>query len=182
MRKSYFVILAASLLGFGAGRSAFADQVAGADTSRAQAEIQSKLERDPDLKNNRIQATVDNGVATLKGTVDSTAERAKAAKLALVKGVQQVDNELQVKSQGARAAITDASVTARLKAELIGEDVLRPNDIHVETNNGVVTLSGTVPSEAAHMRALELAKTMSGVNRVEDQLRVGLPGEGNPSK
>jgi osmotically-inducible protein OsmY len=44
--------------------------------------------------------------------------------------------------------------------------------VHVETNNGVVSLTGTVTSSAAHQRALELAQTLTGVQRVEDNIKV----------
>jgi osmotically-inducible protein OsmY len=162
-------------MGWGLGRLALADQVSGTTGSRIATEIQQRLQSDPDLKNDKIQIAFDNGVVTLKGTVDSEAEKAKAAKLATVGGVKVVDNQLKVGSEGARAAIGDSTITARLKAELVAKDELR--QVHVETNNGVVTLAGTVPSEYAHRQAVELAKTASGVRRVDDELRVVMPGE-----
>ena len=79
----------------------------------------------------------------------------------MVKGVTQVDNQLKVGSEGAKAAVTDSTITARLKTEMLAEEPLRA--VHVETNNAVVSLTGTVPTEAARDRAIDLARSMSGV-------------------
>jgi osmotically-inducible protein OsmY len=170
-------LVGASLLGLGLAAPVRADQLPGNQAARAQTEIETRLQQDTDLKNNRVQATVDNGVATLKGTVDTEAERTKAGKLAMVKGVSQVDNQLKVGSEGAKATVSDAAITARLKTELVAEQPLR--GVHVETNNGVVSLTGTVPSASAHRRALELAQTLNGVMRVEDNIKVQ-PPSGTP--
>jgi hyperosmotically inducible protein len=136
----------------------------------AESRIQTRFQTDADLRNNQIQATVDNGVVTLKGIVDTDGEKAKAARLAMVKGVTQVDNQLKVGSEGAKAAVTDSTITARLKTEMLAEEPLRA--VHVETNNAVVSLSGTVPTATARDRAIDLARSMSGVSRVEDNLKI----------
>ena len=65
------------------------------------ARIQRRLQENPDLRNNQIDVTVDNGVATLTGTVDTQTERSDAARLALVSGIVGVDNRLDVGSKGA---------------------------------------------------------------------------------
>jgi len=174
MRKSctsVMSLLGASLLGLALAGPARADQLPGNQAAQAEGQIQTRLQQDADLKNNRIQATVDNGVATLKGTVDTEAERTKAGKLAAgVKGVNQVDNQLRIGSEGPKAAVSDSAITARLKTELVAEEALR--GVRVQTNNSVVNLSGTVASTAARQRALELAQTLSGVMRVEDNIKI----------
>jgi hyperosmotically inducible protein len=55
---------------------------------------------------------------------------------------------------------------------MIDEDVLNGSNIDVDVKNGVVTLQGTVPSEAARSRALAVAKANDGVKSVVDQLRI----------
>ncbi len=69
----------------------------------------------------------------------------------------------------AQATVGDASVTARLDTLFAADDSLR--SVKAETNNGVVSLSGTVPSEASRLRAVELAKGTSGVSRVENNIK-----------
>jgi hyperosmotically inducible protein len=88
----------------------------------------------------------------------------------MVKGVTEVDNRLKVGSATTKAAVTDSSITARVKTEMLAEEQLR--SVHVETNNAVVILSGTVPTAAARERAVDLARSMSGVSRVEDNVKV----------
>jgi hyperosmotically inducible protein len=60
----------------------------------------------------------------------------------------------------------------KVHSEFINEDVLNGSDIDVDVKDGIVTLQGTVPSEAARKRALELARKNDGVKGVTDQLRV----------
>jgi len=158
-------------LALGSG-AALAEQVSGKAATNLAREIRTKLKSDSDLKNNKIEVTVDNGVATLTGTVDTADERAKADALAKVNGVVRVDDRLDVGSQGMKATVTDAATTAKLKSEFLTDDVVRKGDIAVTTNNGVVTLSGTVRSEEARRRAVDLARGQDGVMRVDDKLTV----------
>ena len=152
--------------------AAVADQVSGKGELKVANEIRTKLSKDADLKNNKIDVAVDNGVATLKGTVDTPEERSKAASLARVDGVVRVDDQLDVGSKGVKAAVTDTAITTKLKADILADEALRHGKISVTTNNGVVVLTGTVPSEAARQKAVQLTRTQDGVMRVDDKLTV----------
>ena len=72
-------------------------------------------------------------------------------------------------------AITDAWITTKVKTDFIGEDALKGSDINVDTNNHVVTLKGTVTSEAGRARAVAIAKASKGVTRVIDTLTIAPP-------
>ena len=74
--------------------------------------------------------------------------------------------------QPANPQQTDASLTTAVQAKYYGADDVRGHDIRVVSDGGVVTLNGTVESEAARQRAVSLAREVPGVTRVEDQLRV----------
>ena len=69
-------------------------------------------------------------------------------------------------------AIKDGWLVMKVHSEMVDEDVLNGSNIDVDVKDGVVTLQGTVPSEAARARALEVAKKNDGVKRVVDQLRI----------
>ena len=156
-----------------AGSGARAEQPVRNDTSAvATKQILSKLRSDPELANNRIEVHVDKGVATLKGKVDSELEKSRAVSLAAVPGVHIVDDQLKIGSEGAKAIVADSAITTGLKAKFLADSTVRSADISVDTNNGVVTLSGTAPSEEAHRQALELARHSDGVKRVDDQIKV----------
>ena len=68
------------------------------------------------------------------------------------------------------AALTDTAITAKVKANFVGDSRLKGSDVGVETNNGVVTLTGTAASSAAKDAAETLAQNVSGVRRVNNQL------------
>ena len=156
-----------------AGSGARAEPPVRDDTSAiAVKQILSKLRADPELANNKIEVHVDKGVATLKGKVDSEMEKSRAVTLAAVPGVHIVDDQLKVASEGAKAIVTDSAITTSLKTKFLADSTVRSADISVDTNNGVVTLSGTAPSQPAHKLAVDMARSTDGVRRVDDQIKV----------
>ena len=119
-------------LGIAIGVAARADQPASRADEPAQRElmktekqIQANLQSDRDLANNRIDVQVSDGVATLKGTVDSEAERSRAVRLAGIGGVRIVDDQLKVESLGLKATVTDGAVTTKIKAQFLANTDLR---------------------------------------------------------
>jgi hyperosmotically inducible periplasmic protein len=66
----------------------------------------------------------------------------------------------------------NARSTATIKAKLLNESSLASLTIHVDTTDGVVTLSGTVPSHEAIAKAVELALETDGVKKVVSTLQV----------
>ena len=75
-------------------------------------------------------------------------------------------------------AIKDGWLVTKIHAEMVDEDLLSGSDIDVDVEKGVVTLQGTVRSDAARSRAVAVAKSSDGVKNVIDQLRV-VPGHGD---
>lgn len=80
-------------------------------------------------------------------------------------------------SNGVGAAVTDTSITAKVKSSFVGDDRLKGSHIKVVTTNGVVTLTGTVPTSDSKDAAEDLAKAVSGVRSVDDQ--VSTPASGS---
>jgi len=70
------------------------------------------------------------------------------------------------------STIKDGWLVMKVHSEMLDEDVLDGSNIDVDVKNGVVTLQGTVPTEAARARALAVAKANDGVKNVVDQLRI----------
>jgi hyperosmotically inducible protein len=58
---------------------------------------------------------------------------------------------------------------------MVDEDLLSGSDIDVDVKDGVVTLRGTVPTEAGRARALEVARKNDGVKSVVDRLTIAAP-------
>jgi osmotically-inducible protein OsmY len=76
-------------------------------------------------------------------------------------------------------AVKDAWLVMKVHSEMVDESVLAGSNIDVDVKNGVVTLQGTVPSEAARARAIAVSKANDGVKNVVDQLRIAPPRSGS---
>ena len=70
----------------------------------------------------------------------------------------------------AQQALTAGSLTAKIKSKMALDDTVRAAAIDVDTAGGVVTLSGTVRSEAERAKAVQLARETEGVTSVTDRL------------
>ena len=79
-------------------------------------------------------------------------------------------------------AMKDAWLVMKVHSEMVDEDVLNGSNIDVDVKNGVVTLQGTVPSEAARARALAVAKANDGVKNVVDQLKIAPARQGTMAR
>jgi len=63
-------------------------------------------------------------------------------------------------------AVSDTWITSKVKSSLIANKNVSGVDIKVETNKGVVSLSGNVKSDAERDLAIETAKGIKGVKAV----------------
>jgi osmotically-inducible protein OsmY len=66
----------------------------------------------------------------------------------------------------------DITITAEIKTLLARDDQLKALRIDVDTVAGSVILRGPAPTPAARDRATQLAKSVTGVVRVENQLTI----------
>jgi hyperosmotically inducible protein len=66
----------------------------------------------------------------------------------------------------------DSYLTSAVKTKLLGDTGLKAFDVHVVTQNRVVTLSGTLPSEALRDEAIRVAKSVGGVVKVVSEIEV----------
>jgi osmotically-inducible protein OsmY len=160
------------------------------------AKIQAKYFIDTDVKGRRIDVDTQNGVVTLTGSVGSEAERRHAAALARnTDGVREVKDQLRIdaalrdREAGERQAPgrqgqvgttqierPDAWITTKVQAQYFLDDEVKGHEINVDTNNGVVTLKGTVDTAQQKQEAEQIARETEGVRRVENQLTVGATG------
>jgi osmotically-inducible protein OsmY len=71
-----------------------------------------------------------------------------------------------------RIAASDTAITTKVKAGLVKEPNLDSLGIHVETEKGVVMLSGFVNSKEEADKAVKVAKGVDGVNKVKSAIKV----------
>ena len=69
-------------------------------------------------------------------------------------------------------AIDDTTITTRVKTSMLNDPAVGGLRIDVDTFKGVVTLSGSVKSQAERDQAIALARSTSGVVEVKDALQV----------
>ena len=84
-----------------------------------------------------------------------------------------VGESVAVGANEAQRVLSDAGLTAKIKAKMALDDTISAAAIDVDSNGSTVTLSGRVESQAGRSRAVQLARETEGVTRVVDQLTVG---------
>lgn len=70
---------------------------------------------------------------------------------------------------------TDAGITTQIKAKFVQSDVLSAPTVHVETQNGVVQISGFVSNKAQISEATAIARSVQGVRDVVNDLMISKP-------
>ncbi len=71
-----------------------------------------------------------------------------------------------------KTALSDDGITKTIEDELLFARGVVPNDIHVVTLKGVVTLTGRSPTLLEKDRAVNIAKTIKGVRSIVNQIAV----------
>lgn len=84
----------------------------------------------------------------------------------------EVPPAVEKRVEQAGAVIDDASITAKVKTALVAEPDLSGLAIDVDTSQNVVTLNGTVATDAARDQAERVAKGVEGVKEVKNNLLV----------
>jgi osmotically-inducible protein OsmY len=140
-----------------------------ADDSSTASEAQSRLNKSQ-FKN--VKADVQNGVATLSGTVDLYEYKVDADKrIHKVKGVTAVRNDIQVAGPNVSDQELKAKLSEKLEYDRVGYGNVF-NSISLDVQNGVVTLGGHARTDVDKDSALALVSTYPGVKEVENEIQV----------
>jgi osmotically-inducible protein OsmY len=76
------------------------------------------------------------------------------------------------KQEGTGEYVDDTVITTKVKAAILGDASLKSAEINVETFKGIVQLSGFVNSQADINKAVELTRSIKGVNSVKNSMRL----------
>ncbi|MGD9300735.1 MAG: BON domain-containing protein [Desulfobacterales bacterium] len=116
-------------------------------------DIEDALLADPAADSYEIRVMVENGIATLTGTVESRAEKQLAGRVAkAVRGLKQLNNDIMVKHVANRSdEEIKRDIEGRLKWNVYVDDIL----IDVNVTFGNVVLSGIVGSAAEKTQAIQ---------------------------
>lgn len=143
------------------------------DTLRA--DVEATLARAPRIDAAQIRVEVKNGIAILAGSVDAFWKKEHVRTLLChAVPIRDVEDQLAVVPSADSA---DQALAEAVEAALERSPAVTPGDVQVEIEDGVVSLSGRVPSWEAGQAAFQAVANLGGVRDVRDHLEVaaGLP-------
>jgi hyperosmotically inducible protein len=131
-------------------------------------------------RSGHLNTTMKDSSRTLERAFDKAKDEAKdlkddAKNLKNKEGWKNTDEAADKLKKAGRKVdryTTDASLTAAIKMKLLQEDASAAAKINVTTNNGVVTLSGSVSNVAEAEHAKKVAASQDGVRRVISTLKI----------
>jgi len=143
-----------------------------AQAQDAQTKIQQSVTKEIQSKKfSKVTANVDGTTVTLNGTVDKLAD-----KLVLDKKVRKIHGVSAVNDQVSVAGtVDDAQLKQQLAKKLAYDRAGYWNvfdDVRLDVNDGVVTLSGTTRDYPARDSAIATAENMPGVKAVRNEINV----------
>lgn len=118
------------------------------------------------------------GVVTLSGSAQNQAQKDLTTEyIRDVEGVKDVDNRLSISNKASQARkledrIDDSSITAQAKLALLFHRSTSGLSTHIETRNGVVTLTGSAKSTASKDLAEKIVSDLKGVRSVKNRINV----------
>ena len=136
-------------------------------------DIFDQLTWDDRVNASDISVSVLGDIAELNGTVPTYATKLAAEGNAyLVSDIIDVRNNLAVDFPTDEAVPSDLEITSSIENKLKWDSQINPEDIQVETTNGIVSLSGMIDSYWEKIRAEDLTRHTHGVIDVDNNLTV----------
>ncbi len=136
--------------------------------------IENELLSTDAIDGRNVGVSVDQGVVTLSGTVDSLRARQHATRLAkLIRGVQSVINQMIVEP----AKRDDELLTLDVEQALTQNAATESYEVLVVVDNGIAHLGGTVDSHAEKRLAADVASGVAGIREVDNRLKFQPPNQ-----
>lgn len=145
--------------------------------------VKAELATTKGVSSTDVSVTTVDGLVTLTGVLSSKAEIERAVALTRgIEGVHDVDaaglkvgNPAKVaaadnepdSSRSVGDVVDDSWITTKVKADLAVTEGVPSTSISVTTVDGVVTLTGALPSELAVKKAVATARAIKGVRQVD---------------
>ncbi len=143
------------------------------------AQVKTSLLFNRNVSGIKTQVFVKEGIVTLKGEAESQAQKDLTGEYAKdIKGVKDVKNEMTITKipselkQTMGEKIDDASITAQIKMALLTHHSTSAFKTGVQTNNGVVTLSGKAASGAGKDMVTKVVNDVNGVTQVINNMTI----------
>jgi len=181
MKTHYLVTLCTALV---VGAALIAAPATAVDVSKEKtlvndswltAKTKIALAADGRVKGRQIDVETTNGQVMLRGKVDSDSAKQSAEEITKgLDGVKTVKNDLEVVAPATRDAVEDKdeAITTRVKEHIAMDSRLKKADISVQTNAGVVSLTGEVMDIMTSANASWTTRQVPGVKSVKNDLTV----------
>ena len=130
------------------------------------------LERAGEKTRAALAGAVDKTKEAGRNVADKTREVTGRTERAAEHAGDKTENAAERAGSRTASNMSDAAITAKVKAGLAAEKDTSALAVKVETEKGVVMLSGFVDSKAEAERAEKVAKGVDGVTRVKSTLKV----------
>lgn len=140
--------------------------------------IHSRLLVKANVSSTDTSVDVKDGVVTLTGTADNTAQKELTGIYAKeITGVKSVENNLVVKEPATPGTsmsdkVDDASITSQVKYELLRHKSTSALKTKVTTTDGVIVITGVAGSDAEKDLVTKLAENVRGVTSVSNNMTV----------
>ena len=170
MKRNFAVmaVLALALLVPGAALAQV--QHGNGDNQQIQQEVNKKLHSHDSLKN--VNATVEDGIVTLTGTVDRFIDKMNAEKRARsISNVAGIRDQIQVSSTAGNDQQLEQKLADKLRYDRISQGITF-NSLNLKVNNGIVTVGGNVIDYPSRDSALAIVEDTPGVKGVVDDINV----------
>lgn len=151
-----------------------------AEDAKISSSIKAQIAASDTLSKLGVDVQTAKGVVTLSGNVDSDSQVSSLVELAQATvGVQDVDTD-NLKVKDSQQPMADTLITAKIKGLFLREKVFGDKDIaalniSVETNNGVVYLTGAIDNQQQLQNAMALIRGVKGVKSVEYNVKKVTP-------
>jgi len=139
-------------------------------------EVLESFDLDPRIPDSaEIAVAADGGMVTLRGTVESFAQRRAAAQDAnKIQGVYDVDDQIKVNLLGSDRRAADEIRGVALQA-LIWDVEVPSDSVDVKVDDGWVTLKGNVSYQFESDAAYDDVASLYGVYGITNEIRVTNP-------
>ncbi len=107
-----------------------------------------------------------------EGTAEKAGKKIDEASETAGKKMEKTGDAISAKVDKTGEILDDSAITAKIKAEILSDPLLKVSQINVTTTNNVVVLSGVVDSQQSIDRAMEIAHSVKNVKSVENKLVV----------
>lgn len=153
------------------------------DDASLAAAIRSNLLYNKELKGLKIGVDCDGSHVTIYGVVGNEYQKENIERIVMsTRGVESVTNNLTVHAAqptdpvtAVTRNVTDEVVEKRVEAAIAMNRYISISGLNVTLDNGLCILTGSVDTEQQRQLAEKLAASISGVERVQNELKVTGP-------